>query len=191
MILQRLREATRPDHERLEEHIDLLGRPWSLAFYKSLLQKFYGIYAVLEPPTLSQKDWHERDFDTTHRIKLPALAKDLCFLGLSEAEISELPRPTVVPQVNSFAAALGAAYVMEGSTLGGQIISRHLHKELGLEIDKGLNFFGSYGEAVGPMWREFTNVLNSYQGNDAEQQIAVETAVQTFRAFDDWLTDIL
>lgn len=191
MILQRLREATRPDHERLEKNIDLLGRPWSMEFYESLLRKFYGMYAVVEPPTRKYHEWQEIGVDMTQRAKLPALIQDLQALGLSQQEIESLPHYSGDAQVTSFAGALGSAYVMEGSTLGGQIISRHLTKELGLQKETGLAFFGSYGEDVGPMWREFTSGLNAYQAPETEKEEVIASAVATFRAFDRWFSDIL
>ncbi|RYG67449.1 hypothetical protein EON80_13565 [bacterium] len=193
MILQRLRDATRPDHERLEDHIDLLGRPWSMPFYRSLLSKFYGLYASIEPPTFSHAEWEKMGIDTASRLKLPSLVRDLHFLGLSDADIAALPLFNEAPKADTFASALGCAYVMEGSTLGGQIISRHLKQELGLELgpDNGLSFFASYGSEVGPKWREFTGVLDFYQGSEAEQTELIESAVKAFQAFDRWLADIL
>jgi heme oxygenase len=190
MILQRLRDETRADHERLEAHIDLLGRPWSMAFYQQLLEKFYGFYAVIEPPIFAHGEWQPL-VDVEKRLKLPMLDQDLKFLGLSEAEIQGLPRCEEVPPVGTFARALGTAYVLEGSTLGGQIITRHLKKELGVDVGQGISFFTSYGAEVGPMWREFTAVLESFDGDADEMTALVDAAEATFKTLDEWLADIL
>jgi heme oxygenase len=191
MILQRLRAETRAEHEALEGHIDLLGRPWSMDFYRRLLEKFYGFYAVIEPPLFSRPEWQPLGVDVGKRLKLPLLVEDLKFLGLGEAEIEELPRCANAPSIATFPQALGAAYVLEGSTLGGQIITRHLKKELGVEVGRGISFFMSYGAEVGPMWRQFTSVLDSFDGDAGEMAEIVDTAGATFRTFDEWLTDIL
>ena len=50
---------------------------------------------------------------------------------------------------------LGRMYVMEGSTLGGQYIARHVEETLGLSSGEGNSYFRGYGEATGERWREF------------------------------------
>lgn len=189
-ILSGLREKTRTSHSTLEAHIDLLNREWSLPFYQTLLQKFYGFYSVTEPAIFSTPEWQQSGLDTGKRQKVGRLAHDLQSLGLSDEEVTALPRCLYAPVPRNFAEALGCAYVFEGATLGGQIITRHLQRSLALEQDC-CTFFGSYGACVGPMWQEFTGFLNSYNGSTAEKDALMESAHSTFVTFDKWLTDIL
>jgi heme oxygenase len=191
MILTRLREETRSAHERLEIHIDLLERPWSMSFYQRLLEKFYGFYDVVEPATFQHSQWQQVGIEPHQRLKTPLLVRDLQFLGLSSGAIGNLPRCERAPVAPTFAEALGCAYVLEGSTLGGQIITRHLRRELGLEAERGSAFFVSYGSEVGPMWRQFVEVLNTYPLTETQQNDLVQSACDTFRTFDDWLCEIL
>jgi heme oxygenase len=213
MILERLREETRPAHERLETRIDLLGRPWSRAFYISLLRKFYGFYAVLEPAIFACPEWKAQGFDTEGRHKLPLLRHDLLRLGLSPSTIESIPLCRNVPVPENFAQALGCAYVLEGSTLGGKIISRHLHQVLGghttgpqqgaekTDIEKAATpasegelscaFFGCYGSQVGEMWRGFVAFLNSRELTAHEQDALVASASATFAMLEAWMLDIL
>ena len=45
--------------------------------------------------------------------------------------------------------------MVEGATLGGQLLRRHLAPRLALTPERGLAYFAAYGDAVGPMWRAF------------------------------------
>ncbi len=191
MILSRLREQTRPAHERGEEHIDLLGRAWSLLFYRRLLQKFYGFYVLVEPPIFDNLEWKRANLSGDKRRKIRLLIQDLEFFGLSTHAIETLPRCQNVPLTRSFAQALGCAYVLEGATLGGQIITRHLQRELGVAPAQGSAFFTSYGANVGMMWRNFIEVISTYPLDDAQRNELVQSAVDTFDTLDEWLSDIL
>jgi heme oxygenase len=191
MILDRLRAETRPAHERLEQHIDLLGRSWSPAFYHSLLRKFYGFYAIVEPRIWNRPEWCQLHSRIEERRKLGLLHRDMVDMGHSTEEIALLPLCSRAPAPSSFAGVLGCAYVLEGATLGGQIITRHLRHEMRLEEGRGCAFFASYGEATGPMWREFTEFLNSQPLSRAEADSLIENARNTFDSLDEWLADIL
>ena len=67
---------------------------------------------------------------------------------------------------------LGRMYVMEGSTLGGQYIARHVSETLGLADGEGNSYFRGYGEATGERWREFRAVLQALPESEAETIIA-------------------
>ena len=77
-------------------------------------------------------------------------------------------------------------YVLEGATLGGQIISRHLQTQLGINEKSGCAFFGSYGQEVGPLWKSFIAVLSKYPKTQAQNEKIVQSACRTFQSFQDW-----
>lgn len=58
------------------------------------------------------------------------LAEDLRSLGLTNDEIRALPRCEAFPSIAG-PGSLGVLYVYRGSTVGGQIIARHLRRSLG------------------------------------------------------------
>jgi heme oxygenase (biliverdin-IX-beta and delta-forming) len=64
------------------------------------------------------------------------------------ADASGVARPTV-PEMTSAADLLGAMYVMEGSTLGGQLIARHVELVLGLTAGQGNAHFRGHNERTG------------------------------------------
>jgi heme oxygenase len=191
MILHSLRDATRCEHEQLEARIDLLGRAWSSSFYRLLLQKFYGFYSVVEPQIFDRPEWQQLQFDIEPRRKTPLLYRDLMHLGLSSGQIAALPRCENVPALSDFAPVLGCAYVLEGATLGGQVITRHLRREIHIEPEQDGAFFASYGAQVGPMWLHFVELLNQYPASEDEQETLLQSARHTFATLGIWLDDIL
>lgn len=78
----------------------------------------------------------------------------------------------------------GAVYVIEGSTLGGQIISRELTQSLGLHRETGASFFSSYGEDTGRRWKEFLATLADQEKNKLDPQKVVQGARDTFGFFE-------
>ena len=85
-------------------------------------------------------------------------------------------------------AALGTLYVVEGSTLGGRIIERHLHKTLGVTPDDGGRFYHAYGPDRGPRWTAFKAALDAYgDAHPHHTDAVVDAAGNAFEAFAAWL----
>jgi heme oxygenase len=84
------------------------------------------------------------------------------------------------------AAAFGALYVVEGSTLGGTIIARQVERSLGFTAGAGCSYFRSYGAALGPMWKAFGRRLLDLS-DPAFDDRAVASANRTFETMRLWL----
>lgn len=182
MIMTRLKEETRFYHEKLEANpysTALMQPNVTLADYQTLLELFYGFYLPLEPrlqqslisPTLDE------------RRKVPLLEQDLRALGCDPTHI---PPCKDIPEVHTSAAAWGCLYVLEGATLGGQIISRHLIKQLGAALP--LAFFYGYGQQTGEMWRNFRDEIATAATTSDFCDEAIDAATQTFAKLDKWLS---
>jgi len=187
MILAKLKEQTAEQHQRLEGKLNILARLNSAQGYKSLLKQFYGFYRPLEMHLGSVMCPPGFLADFTARRKTPLLEKDLLFLDLPERELRALPQCQKLPTVESEAQAFGCLYVLEGATLGGQIISKYVADKLGYESERGATFFMSYGAEVRAMWCAFCQALREYaMAHDADDEV-VAAAVDTFDKFDQWL----
>ncbi len=116
-------------------------------------------------------------------MKSHLLGADLLILGSDPGRVllcADLPR------VDSFLSALGCLYVLEGSTLGAVIISRHIERDLNVRTGSGASFFTAYGEAVGRRWSEFRSFLIAHvRHQDADE--VVGAAQQTFHSLFEWL----
>lgn len=184
-LLARLKRETRPQHTRAEQALDLLRPTLTRAQYAALLAWQRARQAPLETAlesvlraALPATDWAALDLPA--RRKTPLLDLDLRALG-------HAPHPDLLPPawLASEADAWGCAYVLEGATLGGQVVTRHLRRA-GFP-DATLHFHASYGEAVGPRWRTFGTLLGARHaaaGDPAEFATrAVQAARLTFELF--------
>ena len=177
MILQTLKESTRHQHEAVEGSVDVMSKLFSLEDYKRLISRFRSFYSAYEP-SLPYAELKLAGFDYDERRKLPSLDADANALDLVNIEVFN-----DVPDVSSLPKAFGSIYVIEGSTLGGQIISRHLKDHLGLTPENGGAFFASYGAKVGPMWKQFGEAVTNFSGDGTHDEEIVEAAMQTFDSF--------
>lgn len=182
MILTKLKEATRAQHENLENTVDVMNQMFSLEDYKRLLTKFYRFYAAIEPK-VAENDLQKAGFDFAERRKTPLLEKDLKALGIFDDVNKEVPLWENLPALGSTAAAFGSLYVMEGATLGGQVIMRHLKQHLGITPENGGAFFNSYGARVGQMWKSFGATVTDFAEKNQDDETIVNSARETFDSF--------
>jgi heme oxygenase len=186
--MQKLREATRVAHASIEASLPLFAPTFTRAHYVRLVEAFYGFYAPLELRIADAALLHSArgaHLAIRGRAKAPLLVDDLLALGKTSAQIEALPRCTALPRVASASRVLGALYVLEGATLGGQIISRHLRDRLDLEKSSGAAFFVGYGEATGVMWKRFAAQVDGYASLDIDA--AIGAAIETFETLERWL----
>ena len=142
--------------------------------YIRLLERFYGFYEPWEE-SMRSSDWLDG------RRKTPLLAADLAFFGRHPAA---LPRCSELPRAANAAETVGVMYVLEGSTLGGQLLSRHFERLLSVRPGAGGTFFAGYGAGTGSMWRAFCERAE----RDGDALESVGPALQTFDILHGWLT---
>lgn len=181
-----LRAATERAHRQLEERMSLLDAGLTLARYRGYLERFYGLYRPLEA-RLDRLPFADAGLSLAPRHKVPMLEADLVRLG---TDPSSLPLCAELPCAGTLAEGLGVLYVLEGSTLGGQVIRRHLDCTLGVGPDNGGAFFGSYGARVGEMWSTFQLALSTFAAAHPEARGALIGAARgTFEAARIWLPE--
>jgi heme oxygenase len=180
-ILAELKDATSAHHRKLESEGDIWTMLSSPSRYRHLISRMFGIYLPLESRLQSVQGLSTYLPDISRRWKISMLTADLLVLGVDPRSCLEI---TDTPDFANVAAAFGCLYVLEGSTLGGQFISRQLHAELGLTPENGCRFFSSYGANVGQMWMTFGQALESFAAaHDGCRYEIVESAVATFECF--------
>jgi heme oxygenase len=184
----RLREATAGAHKKVETAMALEERCADLPTYRALLADLWGLYAPLEA-RLATLQWDAVGIDFRQRTKTPWLHADLTILGASEFDIGALPRAVDLPSIQCTADGFGALYVLEGASLGGQIILRRIKSELGLDQSTGARFFSSYGADVGERWRCFVATMTAFGITEDRVQAMERAALATFDTFRLWLGD--
>ncbi|WP_147321215.1 biliverdin-producing heme oxygenase [Rhodoferax lacus] len=185
--LQRLKNETRARHGALESRSVLLDPALSRERYLDCLCRFYGYYAPLELRLRGSPGWAEAGFAYAARYKSALLAQDLLALGLLPARLHGLPSCSALPTVETTAQLFGCLYVLEGATLGGQIITRHLQASLGLTPESGAAFFAGYGAQTGSRWKEFGAHLTAFALQSGAGDAIVASANSTFETLDHWL----
>ncbi|MCC5943748.1 MAG: biliverdin-producing heme oxygenase [Bernardetiaceae bacterium] len=190
-ILHRLKTETRASHDSIEENglmRAVAKNNISKEDYLKLLLKFYGFHAAAEPLLMQTELWTKHNLDMDKRKKTTMLEQDLRYLGFAEA-LTSIPLCEALPPMQNDAEKLGFMYVVEGSTLGGQILSHQLHKRFGFTKEEGASYFNAYGkENLRSMWAEYQQVLTTYcENNEQAADIIVANAIQTFDSLNNWL----
>jgi heme oxygenase len=108
------------------------------------------------------------------------------FLGLSENDLRNLPQ-FKASQFKKESYTLGCLYVLEGSKLGGQMISRHAKEKLNFTNVDGTRFFSAHGAKTGSYWKEFIDTLNLHAVDTKQEDAIIEGAKDTFADFGKWL----
>jgi heme oxygenase len=145
-----LRRETAEAHRDLESALDLLTRPGEAGRFVHVLERFLGFHRAWEPAVAARPSL--TGFAAS-RSRIGRLEADLRALGRTCADLAGLPScPSAAGLARDDALALGALYVVEGSTLGGQVIARALAGQPWLP-PAGLTYFNPYGADTGARWR--------------------------------------
>lgn len=187
MFLQRLRQATRAQHEALERQLPLLDPALSRDSYRDFVSRFFGYYAPLEARLLAAPGWSDIGLAYLERRKLPQLERDLRAFGATTDTLAAVPLCRELPDVASSARLLGCLYVIEGATLGGQIITRRLQASLGLTPESGAAFFSGYGAQTGSRWKAFGALLTAYVQRTGGDDEVIASANRTFATMEGWM----
>ena len=180
-LRDQLRQMTRPAHDALDQALDLIDRPLDLPGYVRLLARFQGFHQAAEPALEAVLPFAL----TRGRSKLPALRQDLLACGMDEQNISALPTITDLPPLTGHPEAMGALYVVEGSTLGGRLIGRHMQRNPAIPAD-ACHYFNVYGEETGERWRAICEALELASDPETDDR-SVAAAVAMFARLQDWL----
>lgn len=179
-VLLELRSATRAHHDRIEQLL-ALDAPMPPARYAAVLLGFQRFLSAWEAELRDALPARLHGW-LSDRGRLAFVDKDLAFLGHGGAAMAHAQVLPCLPE-RGVAAAFGSLYVIEGSALGGQVITPRLKRDMALEPGRGASYFHGYGERTGAMWREFRQRAATEIGDQpADRRVACRAATQTFDA---------
>jgi heme oxygenase (biliverdin-IX-beta and delta-forming) len=170
-LSDRLRRETRAEHDAIEAALDWRRHAGSPALYRRWLERLYAFHRVWEPAVAAALPDPAL---FAPRRKLALLRADLVRLGARDAELAALPAPDPVLAISGEAEALGSLYVVEGSSLGGALIARHVEATLGFAPA----YHAAYGRRAAAMWSAFRLRLDAAAVDPAA---VVAAADATFR----------
>lgn len=188
-VMDKLKIETKANHtqtEKVSSMKRLFASDYSLTEYHQHLEKVYGYLSVLEPLLLQgvSADKSLHDFFLA-RCKQAWLVQDLLSFGLTEAEILALLKPQPPSYINSLPSCLGVYYVLEGSSLGGQVICQQLTQHFVDATANKLRFYQGYGSETRQKWQQFGALVNARFPDPQQPEVneIIEAAKLTF----DWL----
>jgi len=186
---ERLRHETRDLHDRIEANPRfgrLMATDLTRDEYRQLLVAMLGHHRPVEATLAAASQLLPAALEIRDRLRRTALLEaDLRALDLDDAAIATLPT-CLPPALTEAEAAWGTLYVLEGATLGGQVIARHLTATLGIGPANGAAALVPYGDQTGPRWRAFKAALEA-AAPDLDPDAVVDAARLAFTRLDDWM----
>lgn len=179
-ILVQLKTRTAHQHQATEATVNLMRDDYTLDDYKKLLIKFYSFYKPFEVKMSESLMANSVEFNHNERLNTPKLIADLKHLGMSDTDISNIQLCDNLPNLDSKDRIFGSLYVIEGSTLGGQVISRHLKGRFDIDETSGAAFFSGYGKETGKMWNGYRETVTKFAEGDADTEEIIAGANETF-----------
>lgn len=179
-ILSALRRETAALHARLDGALDFAPSRLDRARYGRFLHATAELVDPLEQALGAAPGFAELLPDRARRVKRALLDQDLAALGVGEPVV-----PASVPPLPDAAAAFGAAYVLEGSMLGGAVLARSLGPSLALSREQGLAYLTAYGPELSAMWQHFVAALSAFGAelDGGARTRLVSSACAVFDAF--------
>lgn len=172
-IWDTIREATQASHSRLDialSKLDLAIPLYYEGFLRSQAEALFPIEAALEARDVERllPDW-------THRIRTPALARDLATLGIA-------CNPLPAPDFKSEAEMLGAVYVLEASRMGARVMLARLAEHPDSDAMNATAYLRhGFGKRF---WPSFLDVLEAHSAAHDDTAGVVHGADIAFAMFE-------
>jgi heme oxygenase len=187
-FIARLREATGPMHQRLENtpiSRALMQDDLSFDTYIEYLAHMRQVIAWSEQRVFPVMNGVLADIDS--RRKLEMIDDDLAVLLGKGNTVKPVDFKGFTNATQSVGHALGHMYVMEGATLGGRVILQHIKKTVGLDENTGgTRFFAGYGAETGSRWKTFMNVLAERAVTEEIENDVISGAMAAFEQIEEY-----
>jgi heme oxygenase len=163
-----LRDRTAEAHRRLERRSPLARDDLDRDGYVRSLRALHAVHRVVEASP-----------GAVLRPRVPDLAADLVALGADPADQVRAPGPVLTTP----AAAVGAAYVLEGAALGARTVLDHVRSRLGPATPT--RYLVGAGTTTGRVWLDFRARHRATIAEPEALAAAVEAATATFVAVEE------
>jgi heme oxygenase len=184
-VLTELRTATAVEHEQVESALGLMDPHLGRDRLVEVLIRLHAFWTAAEA---GLDAWAHRSpvdagaVDWSRRRRAHLFAADLRELGAAPPDDGG----PELPAVEDTDQALGRLYVLEGATLGGTFIARHLATLPTLGPDVRLGAFSPYGTETGAMWHAFRRVTRDRVAAGGDPARVVGAARATFAVLAAW-----
>lgn len=178
-FLEELRQATRAAHTALDARAGMDGHVTRERYVAFLRGSLAAVERV--EPVVARFARGGRELDTKSRVE--CLRADLRALGAVPSSSSHQRAP--LRELASEAGAVGATYVVEGSTLGGVVMARSIEAALGLDR-RAQSYLRYGGERPGEAWRHCVEQLTTWgnRASDEQRRLACVAAQAVFGVYE-------
>ena len=168
-----LKEETKPLHDALEQKMmvgKIFDRTLTKDDYHNILKVNLLVHQEIET-AVTEKITEElkSELNLDERLKTPYLIKDI---GTLESDNFDF-------KLDNSDEILGLLYVMEGATLGGNVIKKQLLQNPEFK-DVSFHYYGMYGESLAANWKSFLNILEE---KTVDKNAVLAGATKTYNLF--------
>lgn len=182
MILEQLKKGTASLHQEVEQDnlaTLIMDASINQKQYEVFLRQNFVVYKAVEDFINARYDNLPESLNSFAGYKKTnALAKDIT--GFSNLP---LPQPLRIPGTRDVATLVGKLYVIEGSMVGGMMMSKRLQSCEHLSHIKEHHFFNGDVQTSLARWKNFKEVITLMDFKLEEIDIAVKSARDTFYLF--------
>ncbi len=188
-----LRNETRAHHRALERALSPLFRPdLHLPAYAAYLRAWRTWLAAAEKPVWHVGGWPDGMDPEIRAAKAGWITEDLVALrSLPRGSENDLlgsesllgSERVELPNLSTLDRRFGAAYVIEGSTLGGRVLLERWHPELPQGATRWLR---GYGGNTRRLWTTFQDGLDGHVSRHGSLPTVVHAARDTFDSLHRW-----
>jgi heme oxygenase len=168
-LRSKLKFLTKSFHDSLETvplSVELASATITKERYINYLKVLYAIHYKFENLIQNMEEWSSYDINPHKRSRLQLIKEDLTALDASTENILL----EIDLHVNwSFPVAVGVLYVLEGSTMGGQILSQRLSHLIGNDTLSATRYFQAYKDDTIILWSEYCDFLVQYGDDNPEK----------------------
>lgn len=183
-IIQKLRDATKSAHKNLDEHLyPVIKNIHTAEDYVFLLKVFYAFFKPVYNSIENLLGTQQLP-DIESRRKPYWLLDDLQTMGINQSGYHSCNN---IPSITSAAQAWGALYVLEGSSMGGTVITRVIKAGLAWQDETAFTFFKAYEERNAEKWQRFLSYLEDDKDNNEHTDELINAGMETFELFHNWI----
>lgn len=171
-LLQNLRIATRPAHDRLEDIVDgarLMNPPFDPAHYACLLRAHLEFNRLVNQQFSSDIHFERAVPSWPDKERIKALREDLKSLGAYAPEAGPVNVSTVLENA---AYVVGLCYVAEGAAMGNQMIYKALQQFPAYKALNAERYMQISKAGLSARWKNFQTALEAYLTLDEASVIA-------------------
>jgi heme oxygenase (biliverdin-IX-beta and delta-forming) len=179
-LRHRLKTMTQQLHDRIEATSlagSLASGHISAKQYLAYLQMLLVVHETIEEKAGQFDHWKTYGVDLDEHKRAHLLHRDIKLLDTSPQHTSQTPIPDIQWD---FPEIVGALYVLEGSTMGGQILSQNIaHLALSQKVPN--HYFRAYGSKTMQRWQSYVSLIDAYGRDEPSMQSRVcDGAIKTF-----------